>query len=63
MLSFMDNFSGYNHIKMEKDDISKVSFSTKFGVLCYLVMVFGLKNAGATYQRLVNKIFNNLIGK
>ncbi|KAL8102849.1 hypothetical protein AgCh_027393 [Apium graveolens] len=63
MLSFMDGFSGYNQIKMHKDDILKVSFITDFGVYCYLVMAFGLKNAGATYQRLVNKIFKDLIGK
>ena len=63
MLSFMDGFSGYNQIKMHKDDIAKVSFITDFGVFCYLVMAFGLKNAGATYQRLVNKIFKHLIGK
>ena len=60
MLSFMDGFSGYNQIKMHKDDTSKVSFITDFGVFCYLVMAFGLKNAGATYQRLVNKIFKHL---
>ena len=48
---------------MHKDDIPKVSFITDFGVYCYLVMAFGLKNAGATYQRLVNKIFKDLIGK
>ena len=60
MLRFMDGFSGYNQIKMDKDDTSKVSFITDFGVFCYLVMAFGLKNAGATYQRLVNKIFKDL---
>lgn len=48
---------------MHKDEICKVSFITDFGVYCYLVMTFGLKNAGATYQRLVNKIFKHLIGK
>ena len=63
MLSFMDGFSGYNQIKMHKEDIPKVSFITDFGVYCYLVMAFGLKNAGATYQRLVNKIFKHLIGR
>ena len=63
MLSFMDGFSGYNQIRMHKDDVPKVSFITDFGVFCYLVMAFGLKNAGATYQRLVNKIFKPLIGK
>ncbi|KAL8088405.1 hypothetical protein AgCh_038254 [Apium graveolens] len=51
MLSFMDGFSGYNQIKMHKDDIPKVSSITDFGVYCYLVMAFGLKNAGATNQR------------
>ena len=63
MLSFMDGFSGYNQIKMHKNDIPKVSFITDLGVYCYLVMVFGLKNAGEIYQRLVNKIFAHLIGK
>ena len=63
MLSFMDSFSGYNQIKMDKDDTSKVFFITDFSVFCYLVMAFGLKNARATYQRLVNKIFKDLIGK
>ena len=48
---------------MDKDDTSKVSFITDFGVFCYLVIAFGLENAGATYQRLVNKIFKDLIGK
>ena len=63
MLSFMDGFSGYNQIKMHKNDILKVSFITDLGVYCYLVMAFGLKNAGEIYQRLVNKIFAHLIGK
>ena len=48
---------------MYKDDIPKISFITDFGVFYYLVMTFGLKNVGATYQRLVNKIFKDLIGK
>ena len=43
MLSFMDGFSGYNQIKMDKDDTSKVSFITNFSVFCYLVMAFGTK--------------------
>ena len=63
MLSFMDGFSGYNQIRMDKDDTLKVSFIMDFGVFCYLVMTFGLKNAGATYQRLANKMFKHLIGK
>ncbi|XP_074342421.1 uncharacterized protein LOC141679970 [Apium graveolens] len=42
MLSFMDGFSGYNQIKMHKDDTPKISFITDFGVFCYLLMAFGL---------------------
>ena len=41
----------------------KKAFTTDRGLYCYKVMSFGLKNAGATYQRLVNKVFANLIGK
>ena len=57
LLSFMDTFSGYNQIKMEEADQEKTSFVTSQGLFCYKVMPFGLKNAGATYQRLMNKMF------
>ena len=63
MLSSMDGFSGYNQIRMDMDDVPKVSFITYFCVLCYLVMAFGLKNAGATYQCPTKKMFKHLIGK
>ena len=53
----MDAFSGYNHIKMEETDQEKTSFVTNQGLFCYKVMPFGLKNAEATYQRLMNKMF------
>ena len=53
----MDAFSGYNHIKMEETDQEKTSFVTNQGLFCYKVMPFGLKNAGVTYQRLMNKMF------
>ena len=49
MLSFMDGFSGYNHILMAPKDMEKTSFITKWATYCYWVMPFGLKNAGATY--------------
>ena len=62
LLSFMDAFSGYNQIIMDPNDQEKTSFVTRQGTYCYLVMPFGLKNAGATYQRLVNKIFQKQIG-
>ena len=57
LLSFMDAFSGYNQIKMDESDQEKTSFVTSQGLFCYKVMPFGLKNAGATYQRLMNKRF------
>jgi hypothetical protein len=51
VFSFMDGFSGYNQIKMAPEDMEKTSFITPWGTFCYKVMPFGLKNAGATYQR------------
>ncbi|CAL8091070.1 unnamed protein product [Prunus armeniaca] len=63
LLSFMDAYSGYNQIMMHEDDKAKTSFIIERGTYCYKVMPFGLKNAGATYQRLMNKIFKEQIGK
>ena len=57
LLSFMDAFSGYNQIRMDEADQEKTLFITNQGLFCYKVMPFGLKNAGATYQRLVNHMF------
>ena len=54
LLTFMDAFSGYNQILMAEEDLEKTAFVTSQGLYCYRVMPFGLKNAGATYQRLVN---------
>ena len=53
----MDAFSGYNQIKLDKADQEKTSFITRQGLFCYKVMPFELKNASATYQRLMNKMF------
>ena len=63
LLSFMDDFSGYNPIKMEEADQEKTYFVTSQGLFCYKVILFGLKNAGATYQRLMNKMFAHQIGR
>ena len=62
-LSFMDAFSGYNQIKMKEDDQEITSFVASQGLFCYKVMSFGLKNTGATYQRLINKMFTHQIGR
>ena len=56
-LSFMDAFSCYNQISMDPDDQEKTSFIIGQGTYCYRVMPFRLKNARATYQRLVNRMF------
>ena len=63
LLSFMDAISGYNQIKMNEDDQERTSFVTSQGLFCYKVMSFGLKNAEATYQRLMNKMFTHQIGR
>ena len=62
LLSFMDVFFGYNQISMDPNDQEKTSFVTAQGTYCYRVMPFGLKNAGDTYQRLVNRMFQKQIG-
>ncbi|KAM1052732.1 hypothetical protein ACFX2J_000318 [Malus domestica] len=65
VLSFMDGNAGYNQIKMAPEDIHKTAFRCPghVGAYEYLVMPFGLKNAGATYQRAMNAIFHDLIGQ
>ena len=59
LLSFMDAFSGYNQIRMALEDEEKTAFITNQGLFYYKVMPFDLKNAGATYQHLVSKAFQN----
>ncbi|KAK1628906.1 hypothetical protein QYE76_003221 [Lolium multiflorum] len=65
ILSFMDGNAGYNQIFMAPEDIHKTAFRVpgSVGLFEYVVMTFGLKNAGATYQRAMNYIFHDLIGK
>ena len=59
----MDAFSRYNQIQMSEEDQEKTAFITSQGLYCYRVMPFGLKNAGATYQRLINQMFNKQVGR
>ncbi|KAL6350070.1 hypothetical protein AAG906_004005 [Vitis piasezkii] len=61
MLSFMDGFSGYNKILMGLEDMEKIAFITEWGTYCYRVMPFGLKNSGATYQKVVTTLFHDMI--
>ncbi|RVW78458.1 Transposon Ty3-I Gag-Pol polyprotein [Vitis vinifera] len=61
MLSFMDRFFGYSQILMAPEDMEKTSFITEWGTYCYKVMSFGLKNALATYQRVVITLFHDMM--
>ena len=63
ILLFLDAFSRYHQIPMHPPDVEKTTFITPHGLYRYNVMSFGLKNIGATYQRVVTKIFRHLIGR
>jgi hypothetical protein len=65
VISFMDGNAGYNQIFMAVEDVVKTTFRCPghIGLFEWIVMTFGLKNAGATYQRAMNYIFHELIGK
>ncbi|GJT19342.1 reverse transcriptase domain-containing protein [Tanacetum coccineum] len=58
---FLDAYKGYHQIKMAEEDEEKIAFITSQGIFCYTKMSFGLKNAGATYQRLVDRAFQKQI--
>ncbi|KAM0070937.1 putative nucleotidyltransferase, Ribonuclease H [Helianthus debilis subsp. tardiflorus] len=62
MLTFMDASSGFQQIQMEPSDQEGTAFMTPTGIYCYTAMPFGLKNAGATYLRLVNMMFKDKLG-
>ncbi|KAL0455728.1 UNVERIFIED_CONTAM: Retrovirus-related Pol polyprotein from transposon opus [Sesamum latifolium] len=62
-LSFMDGSSGYNQIRMAPIDEELTVFRTPKGIYCYKVMPFGLKNAGAIYQRAMQRIFDDMLYK
>ena len=63
LLSFMDAFAGYHQIPLCPKVQEKTAFITDCGLHYHRVMSFSLRNAGATYQRLVNKLFEPLIGQ
>ena len=60
-MSFMDGFSRYNQIKMALKDMTKTTFTIEWGIYCYTVMLFGLKNVGATYQRMATTLLHDMI--
>ena len=61
LLSFLDCYSGYHQIALYEPDQTKTSFITPFGAYCYTTMSFGLKNAGATYQRAITTCLSDEI--
>ena len=61
LISFMDGISRYNQINMAPKDMTKTTFITEWGIYCYMVMPFGLKNAGATYQRMATTLLHDMM--
>jgi hypothetical protein len=57
LLCFLDAFSGYHQIKMAKEEEEKTAFITPCRLYCYICLPFGLRNVGATFQRLLQKAF------
>ena len=62
-MSFLDAFQGYHQIPLAVDDQEKTAFVTPIKNYHYKVMPFGLKNAGSTYQRMMTRMFESLLGK
>ncbi|GKD37977.1 reverse transcriptase domain-containing protein [Tanacetum coccineum] len=60
---FLDAYKGYHQIQMAESDEEKTTFHTNQGVYCYTKMPFPLKNADATYQRLVDKAYDRQVGR
>ena len=63
LLSFMDVYLGYEQFLMFELDEEHTSFIIDCELYYYKAMPFGLKNTGATYQRHMDVMFNDLIGK
>ena len=59
--SFMDGLSGYNQIKMAKEDKAKITFTIHWGTYAYDVILFSLKNDNATYQRVMVTLFHDIM--
>jgi hypothetical protein len=63
LLCFLDAYFGYHQIKRKESDQLATSFITSFGMYCYVTMLFGLQNAGDTYQRCMQHVFGDHIGR
>jgi hypothetical protein len=63
LLCFLDCYSGYHQIALHPDDEDKTVFIMPHNIFCYKFMTFGLKNAGATYQKTIQKCLASQIGK
>jgi hypothetical protein len=63
LLYFLDCYSGYHQIAIKEQDQEKTAFITPLGAYCYTTMSFGLKNAGATYQRAIHACFKRQLNK
>jgi hypothetical protein len=63
LLCFLDCYSRYHQIAIKEEDQEKTAFITTFGTYCYTTMSFGLKNAGATYQRAIQACFKRQLNK
>jgi hypothetical protein len=63
LLCFLDAYSGYHQIRMKESDQLATSFITPFGMFCYVTIPFGLRNVGATYQRCMQHVFGDHIGR
>lgn len=59
----LDLAKGFHQIEMEPTDIEKTAFSTIHGHYEFIRMPFGLKNAQATFQRMMNNVLKEYIGK
>src|SRR5437667_870495 len=63
LLCFLDAYSVYHQVSLAESDCIKTSFITPFGAYCYIPMPFGLKNAGATYQRAMQRCLHDQLGR
>ncbi|GAA0163880.1 hypothetical protein LIER_19647 [Lithospermum erythrorhizon] len=63
VFDFMDASRGYHQIRMLPENEENTTFITKYGLYNWRVMSFVLKNARATYQRIVNAIFEPQVGR